>query len=155
MGSITLPRMRSVRREEVLTPQSPLHVGHEGATDAGAPGEHPVGQASAGRVQATHELRLPAILVTSLLIPLTSDTTRHWLVEVGATLCVAGGFIAAPFLTLAAWIGLALPRRVLLHEASTALFMVAILWMAAALIGAHLHHHRHPAHATGPADEGE
>lgn len=84
---------------------------------------------------------LPALLAL-LLVPLASEATRHWLIEAGTTLCVAGGFIAAPFLTVTAWIGLALPPRVLLHQASTALFLIAILWMVTALIGAHLHHNR-------------
>ncbi|HKS68785.1 MAG TPA: hypothetical protein VJQ45_00085 [Ktedonobacterales bacterium] len=97
---------------------------------------------------------LPA-LVALLLVPLASAATRHWLIEVGATLCVAGGFIAAPFLTVTAWIGLALPPRMLLHQASTALFLVAILWMAAALIGAHLHHNRRTARETGLSEDGE
>lgn len=113
-----------------------------------------MGQEREGRAQAGGGLTLPAMLIAPLLVPLASQATRHWLVEAGATLCVAGGFIAAPFLTVTAWIGLALPRRVLLHQASTALFLIAILWMAAALIGAHLHHHHQPAHATGGPDQG-
>lgn len=79
------------------------------------------------------------------LLALAAPQARHWLAETGATLCVAGGIIAAPVLTLAAWIGLALPPRMLLHQASTALFLVAIIWVAAALIGAHLHHDRRAA----------
>jgi uncharacterized membrane protein YGL010W len=77
------------------------------------------------------------------------------MIEAGATLCVAGGFIAAPFLTLAAWIGLALPQRMVLHQASTALFVIAILWMAAALIGAHLHHNRRRAQPAACSSDGE
>lgn len=88
-------------------------------------------------------LRGVAFARLALAAPLlAAPQARHWLAETGATLCVAGGFIAAPVLTLAAWIGLALPPRVLLHQASTALFVIAIIWMAAALIGAHLHHNR-------------
>lgn len=131
--------------------------------DVGASAGRPL--ASGGRLAASRErdgrdpasrgLWLPSVVIAPLLLPLASAATRHWLVEAGATVCVAGGFIAAPFLTVTAWIGLALPRRMLLHQASTALFLVAILWMAAALIGAHLHHHRQPAHATGRPDKRE
>lgn len=152
MSPITLPRMRSVRAEEKerdaeghrsqhreLTPHAPVRARR--AADA---------QASAVR----GERLLPA-LVALLVVPLASAATRHWVIEAGATLCVAGGFIAAPFLTMTAWIGLALPPRMPLHQASTALFLVAILWMAAALIGAHLHHNRRAARATGHAEDGD
>ena len=161
MGSSTLPRMRSVRREEDLTPR-PGEAGlattlEARAGDAGASGEQRIEHVGDGRERAggAHWLTLPLAFAAPLLVPLASQATRHWLVEAGATLCVAGGFIAAPFLTVTAWIGLALPRRVLLHQASTALFLIAILWMAAALIGAHLHHHHQPAHAAGGPDRGE
>ncbi|MFI5272947.1 MAG: hypothetical protein ACHQ4H_07945 [Ktedonobacterales bacterium] len=83
------------------------------------------------------------VLFAPLFLLLASAGPRHWLAQAVATFCVAGGFVAAPFLTVTAWIGLALPPQVLLHRASTALFLMAIIWMAAALIGAHLHHHRH------------
>jgi hypothetical protein len=102
-------------------------------------------------------LRLPVYLMLGLpiLMPLPSAALRHWLIEAGTTACVAGGFIAAPFLTVTAWIGLALPARAFLHHLSTALFLIAILWMAAALIGAHLHeNHRPTCTAAHAADEG-
>ncbi len=192
MSSNTLPRMRSVRRKEVLTPRLPLPAERGGDTDSGGEGglattaagrgsgrvtgegglaatpaaraeagdagalaERNAGQEDEGREQTARGSGLPAMLMSVLAMPLANDTTRHWLVEAGATLCVAGGFIAAPFLTVTAWIGLTLPRRVLLHQASTALFLIAILWMAAALIGAHLHHHHQPARAAGGPGEGD
>lgn len=128
VGPTTLPRMRGVRAEGERD-HHPQH-GHYMSPRPGA---------SLSRTpQAFAALALP-------LLALAAPQTRHWLAETGATLCVAGGIIAAPVLTLAAWIGLALPPRMLLHQASTALFLVAIIWMAAALIGAHLHHDRRAA----------
>jgi len=98
---------------------------------------------TAARARRTLPLVLAAFL-TWLALVVTNPQARHWLAEASATLCVLGGFLAAPVLTVAAWIGLALPERMPLHQASTTLFLVAVIWMALALIGAHLHHERHP-----------
>ena len=148
MGSITLPRMRSVRPEEK---ERAVTMDTARAAKFFSPhAQSPVGRGADERLQTA----LPVFIVP-LLLPLASAATRHWLIEAGATLCVAGGFIAAPFLTLAAWIGLALPQRMVLHQASTALFVIAILWMAAALIGAHLHHNRRRAQPAACSSDGE
>jgi hypothetical protein len=99
------------------------------------------------RMMARAPRALPLALaacLTWLALVVAHPQARHWLVETSATLCVLGGFLAAPVLTVAAWIGLALPERMPLHQASTTLFLVAVIWMALALIGAHLHHERHP-----------
>lgn len=96
-------------------------------------------------VRARHALPLAlAAFLAWLALVVANPQARHWLAEASATLCVLGGFLAAPVLTVAAWIGLALPERMPLHRASTTLFLVAVIWMALALIGAHLHHERHP-----------
>lgn len=98
----------------------------------------------AARARHTLPLALAACLAWPALAVVANPQARHWLAEASATLCVLGGFLAAPVLTVAAWIGLALPERMPLHQASTTLFLVAVIWMALALIGAHLHHERHP-----------
>jgi uncharacterized membrane protein YGL010W len=96
--------------------------------------------------RARHALPLAAAAVLIwLALVVANPQARHWLAEASATLCVLGGFLAAPVLTVAAWIGLALPERMPLHQASTPLFLIAVIWMALALIGAHLHQERHPA----------
>jgi uncharacterized membrane protein YGL010W len=96
--------------------------------------------------RARHALPLaPAAVLIWLALVVANPQARHWLAEASATLCVLGGFLAAPVLTVAAWIGLALPERMPLHQASTPLFLIAVIWMALALIGAHLHQERHPA----------
>lgn len=123
MGPISLGRIRSVRPEE----RRELTVGFmRGYLRSGI-----------RSVQTVWLIILPVFFV------LVNSQARQWLGEALATVTVVGGFLAAPILTLMAWIGLALPERVLLHRASTALFLIAIIWMAFALIGAHLHHHRH------------
>jgi hypothetical protein len=68
---------------------------------------------------------------------------RVWLSELMATLCVVGGFIAAPLLTVLAWAGLLMPSGTLLHRGAETLFVVAIIWLGLALVSAHMHHHRH------------
>ena len=84
-------------------------------------------------------------MVGVLLVFLTSEEVRHWIAEAAATFCVVGGFIAAPVLTITAWIGMIAPKLLLLHHLSTLLFLVAIIWLALAFIGAHLHHaHQQP-----------
>jgi len=84
----------------------------------------------------------PLALVGVLLVLLSSAAARHWIAESAATVCVVGGFIAAPILTITAWIGTIAPNLLLLHRASTALFVIALVWLALAFISAHLHHSR-------------
>lgn len=82
-------------------------------------------------------LPLAALPVLTLLL---SSQARHWVVEAITTVCVLGGFILAPVLTLTAWVGMVLPAHMPLHQISTLLFIVALVWIGAALVGAHLHH---------------
>ena len=70
---------------------------------------------------------------------LLSSQARHWVAEAITTVCVLGGFILAPVLTLTAWVGMVLPERMPLHRISTLLFAVALIWIGAALVGAHVH----------------
>jgi len=77
-----------------------------------------------------------------MLVFLSSEEARHWIAESAATICVVGGFIAAPILTIAAWIGMMAPNVLLLHRISTPLFLAAIIWLALAFMSAHLHHSR-------------
>jgi hypothetical protein len=73
---------------------------------------------------------------------LSSGAARHWIAESAATVCVVGGFIAAPILTITAWIGMIAPNLLLLHRASTPLFLIALIWLTLAFISAHVHHSR-------------
>lgn len=62
---------------------------------------------------------------------------RVWMAERTGTICVIGGFIAAPLLTMLAWAGLLLPATTPLHGGAEALFVVAIILLGLALVSAH------------------
>lgn len=83
-------------------------------------------------------IALPLALAPLLALILGSQA-RHWLVEAFTTICVVGGILAAPILSLAAWVGMFLPEHVPLHRLSTALFAISLVWLGAALVGAHIH----------------
>ena len=68
---------------------------------------------------------------------------RVWLAEWSAILCVVGGFLAAPLLSLLAWIGLLLPSSTALHRTAETLFIISIVWLSLALVTAHSQHDRH------------
>ena len=72
------------------------------------------------------------------LLALANPHFRHWLAQALGSACVIGGVFAAPLLTLAAWLGLMLPERVALHQASTTLFAVALIWVVLAVLSAHV-----------------
>ena len=78
--------------------------------------------------------------VAPLLALVLGTQARHWVVEAFMTICVLGGIVAAPILSLAAWVGMFLPEHMPLHRWSTALFAVALVWLCVAFIGAHVHH---------------
>ncbi len=84
------------------------------------------------------------LIIAPVVAFLASTQVRHWLGELMATVCVVGGFIAAPLLTVTAWVGLALPAHVPLHRASTTLFLVAVIWLALALVCAHCYQQMQP-----------
>lgn len=128
MGPISVARLRAVDGQE---------------SRAALLGLVKKGERMTARTRRALPLLLPAFLAWLALV-VANPQARHWLVEASATVCVMGGFLAAPVLTVAAWIGLALPERVPLHQASTPLFLIAVIWLALALIGAHLHHAQHP-----------
>ena len=94
-------------------------------------------------IQESGSKLLQWILVSAeimLVVLLSSEDVRHKIAESAATICVVGGFIAAPILTIAAWIDMIAPEVLPLHHLSTPLFLIAIIWLALAFIGAHLHH---------------
>jgi hypothetical protein len=88
------------------------------------------------RVVALPQAAAPALGV------LVGPRARRCAAEVSTTLCVVGGFLAAPLLTILAFVGLAMPGRAPLHQAATTLLLVAVVWLSLALVGAHVHHDR-------------
>jgi hypothetical protein len=87
--------------------------------------------------QLTHRA---ALILAPCIALLASPQVRHWLVEATANLLVLGGFIAAPILTVIAWVGLMLPAHLPLHRLSSTLFIVALVWVAGGLLIAHMLH---------------
>ena len=82
---------------------------------------------------------LPLALAPLLAVVLGSQA-RHWVAEAFTTVCVLGGILAAPILSLVAWVGMFLPEHMPLHQWSTMLFAVSLVWLCAAFVGAHMHH---------------
>jgi len=82
------------------------------------------------------------ILLVVALIVLASPASRHWFSTSFANIAIVGGIIAAPIISLVAWIGVALPVHAPLHQAAPTLFIGALLWMAMAFVSAHARHDR-------------
>ena len=93
-----------------------------------------------GSRRSTERLTHITTLATGALLALAGNASlRHWLMEMAANVAVVGGFVAAPVLTVTAWIGLVLPESVPLHHVSTTLFVVALVWVCTAVLIAHVH----------------
>lgn len=88
------------------------------------------------------KIQLVVMALAPLVLFLANAAVRHWLLEAFTTVCVVGGFIAAPILTLIAWIGVVLPPQALLHAISTPLFVLALCWLSLAVISAHVHYNK-------------
>jgi apolipoprotein N-acyltransferase len=95
-----------------------------------------------GMAQTSPQVAPQAAHGLALLFTVLTVQRRRWLSEASATLCVLGGFMAAPLLTLLAWIGLMLPDNAPLHGAATTMLVIAIMWLSLALVSAHMHHRR-------------
>ncbi len=80
-------------------------------------------------------LTLGALVVTVA----THPTVRYWLTEGASIFFVFGGVVAAPLMSVVAWIGLTLPHNVGLHQIAPTLFIAALVWFCLALGGAHAH----------------
>jgi hypothetical protein len=121
--------------------------GHRHPAGGSSPDDHPISTMNhlTESIQASGRKVLQWILVSAeivLVVLLSSEDVRHKIGESAATICVVGGFIAAPILTITAWIDMIAPDFLPLHHLSTPLFLIAIIWLALAFIGAHLHHSR-------------
>ena len=68
---------------------------------------------------------------------LASAPLRHWFTTSFVNIAIVGGIIAAPVISVVAWVGVALPVRAPLHQAAPTLFIGALLWMTMAFISAH------------------
>lgn len=69
---------------------------------------------------------------------LLADTPlRHWLTTSFVNIAIVGGIVAAPIISVVAWVGVILPVHAPLHQAAPPLFIGALLWMTMAFISAH------------------
>lgn len=73
----------------------------------------------------------------ALLLLVASPLARHWLPVVFANVCILGGIVAAPIVSVVAWIGLILPTHALLHQIAPALVATSLVWFGMAIVGAH------------------
>jgi hypothetical protein len=92
-------------------------------------------QRSRARVGTLCRAKL-AIATLATLLP-ARDFQRQWLGMVLANVCIVGGVVGAPAVSLMGWIGMALPARTSLHAASPILFTASLLWLCLAIVVAH------------------
>ena len=116
-----------------------LLLSHESAADSSGVHARHTDDRDAQRRGAIASARTLALALAPLALLMVNASARHMLFEALMTVCVVGGFIAAPFLTVAAWIGVILPEHATLHIISTPLFVLALVWLAIAVVSAHLH----------------
>jgi len=69
----------------------------------------------------------------ALLMRLGGPVTRHWL----ANICILGGILATPVVSVVAWIGLALPTQAVLHQIAPMLVAGSLVWFGVAIACAH------------------
>ena len=77
------------------------------------------------------------MVVISLL---ANPAYRHWVLSALSNIAIIGGILAAPVISLVAWIGVTLPSHAPLHQAAPTLFIGALLWMAMGIVSAHARH---------------
>jgi len=80
-------------------------------------------------------------LLAVLVGPLARPWLGQWLAALVAALgnvCILGGILAAPVVSMVAWVGMVLPGKALLHQIAPALMTTALIWLAAAIVGAHV-----------------
>jgi hypothetical protein len=66
-----------------------------------------------------------------------SPIARQWIASAAANVCILGGIIAAPVISIVAWVGMILPTKAPLHQMAPSLMTGALIWLALAIIGAH------------------
>lgn len=77
------------------------------------------------------------VVVTIVYRLLENPTYRHWLIAALANIAIIGGIVAAPVISVVAWIGVALPVHAPLHQAAPTLFIGAMLWLVMGFVSAH------------------
>ncbi|HKW23824.1 MAG TPA: hypothetical protein VJO13_20770, partial [Ktedonobacterales bacterium] len=67
----------------------------------------------------------------------------QWVLTALSNIAIIGGILAAPVISLVAWIGVTLPSHAPLHQAAPTLFIGALLWMAMGIVSAHARREYH------------
>jgi hypothetical protein len=97
--------------------------------------------AASAAIQADDEQRTRSAAfwsaVVGILTLLAGPLMRHWLLASLANITVLGGILAAPIVSVVAWVGMVLPTTALLHQWAPGLMTVALIWLALAIVGAH------------------
>jgi hypothetical protein len=73
----------------------------------------------------------------ALLTAVTGSMARQMLAHTLANVCILGGIVGAPVISVMAWVGMALPTAAPLHQAAPTLMTGALIWLALAITGAH------------------
>lgn len=73
----------------------------------------------------------------AILTGQSGHAARQWLTHTAANVCILGGIICSPFISMLAWVGMALPTQTGLHQMAPALMTAALIWLALAIITAH------------------
>lgn len=87
--------------------------------------------------QRSQQVLTWSAMVAALLTVMTSSVTRQMLGHTLANVCILGGIVGAPFISMLAWVGMVLPTMAPLHQAAPTLMTGALIWLALAIIGAH------------------
>jgi len=82
------------------------------------------------------------ILLMVMISLLANPAYRQWTLTALSNIAIIGGILAAPLISVVAWIGVALPTHAPLHQAAPTLFIGALLWMAMGIVSAHARRER-------------
>lgn len=94
-----------------------------------------VGMASRSGASLTWQVMTAWLVAVAHLA--NSQVVRGKVLATISDVCVVGGVIVAPLLTMIAWIGCVLPEGSLLHQLAALFFGVALVWLCSAIIVAH------------------
>src|SRR5260221_14430471 len=78
--------------------------------------------------QTKRDRQRTRLMLLALLMRLGGPVTRQWLASALANICILGGILAAPVVSVVGWIGLALPKYALLHQMAPMLVAGSLIW---------------------------
>ena len=81
---------------------------------------------------------LSAALFSAVISALARSTTRQVVVYHAATVGILGGVVCTPVISVLAWVGMVLPEKATLHQLAPMLMTAALVWLALAIVLAHV-----------------